>query len=98
PAATRRMISSTALIEFRRKGPGKTFVSPSTATAAPAAPLRRGRSVMVNVEAARLHRFGQRRARLLIDVRTQFALHDRIEERKNFAFGAADLKFDAAVW
>jgi len=39
----------------------------------------------------------KRRARLLIDVRTQFALHDRIQERKNFAFGAADLKFDPAV-
>src|SRR5256885_1195430 len=63
-ASTRRLRSRTAVIDFRRKGTGKTFVSPSTATAAPAsAPLRRGRSFMVNVEAARLHRFGQRRAR-----------------------------------
>src|SRR2546430_14647558 len=67
---------------------GKTFVTSSTAMA---------ESVMANFEAASFHRFDQRRSSLLVDVRTQFALHHRIEERENLALLAANLKFNAAI-
>jgi hypothetical protein len=52
---------------------------------------------MANIETARFDRFGKGRARLLVDVGAQFALHHRIEEREDFAFRAADLKFNPAV-
>ena len=52
---------------------------------------------MANIETARLHRFGQCRSRLLIDMRTQFAFHHRIQERENFALFTADLEFDPAI-
>src|SRR5207248_6547936 len=84
----RRLTSPTATIDRRRNGTEKTFVSPSTAIAA---------SIMANIEAARLYRFGQGRARLLVDVRAQFAFHHRIEERENFTLYPANLKLDATV-
>ena len=52
---------------------------------------------MANVETARSHRFSQGRACLLVDMRTQLAFHHGIQERKNLAFRAGDLKFDATV-
>jgi len=58
--------------------------------------LRPGKVIMVDVDKPRAFTVRPAPARLLIDVRTQFALHDRIENA-NFAFVAADLKFDAAA-
>src|SRR5438105_420630 len=77
---------------------GKTFVRPLIATAASAfAPLRRGKSVMANIEAARSYRLSQRCSRLLVDMRAQLALHDRIQKREHLAFFTADLKLDPPV-
>src|SRR5438270_11922867 len=52
---------------------------------------------MPNVDAARLYRFSRCRSRLSVHVRTQFALHHRVQERDHFALYASDLKLDATV-
>src|ERR1043166_1618843 len=85
-------------MDLLRNGTGKTLVSPSTATAKSAsAEPRRDESIMANIESARFDWFGQDGARLLIDVRTQFAFHYRIHKSKDFALRAGNLHLNSAV-
>lgn len=53
---------------------------------------------MSNVETARFDWLSHRRARLLVDVRAQFAFHYRIQKCEHLALFAANLKLNPAIW